>query len=457
MTLRRALALFVTAALVAGCRLTPQEAPALAGPSELSLSLAPSATPDVVSHDGRSQSLLTVTARGPNGDPVPGLSLRLAMFVGGTNVDYGTLSSKSISTDGAGFASALYTAPPPPPPTVTSDTTVDIQILPVGTDFSNTTPRWIRIRLARPGVILPPNPPLVASFFFSPTQPRENERVRFDASASTGAIVSRDWSFGDGTFGSGVRPSHTYTVAGTYNVILTLTDDRGVRASSSPMPVNVLAAANPVAAFTISPTDPAVGATVNVDASAATVPAGRTIVSYRWNFGDGTPLVGGQTAAHRYQAANTYAIVLTVTDDTGRQGVASQTVTVSALIPSAHVRLGRSPGQAGRVPNSPGAGRARHLLCGQHPLPHRFFRVVGAARVRERRGERRDRRPLRVVRSRVHAKRCDGGRRPRARGDALRPGAGRPSRAAAAEEGRLRSRARHGGDSPALAGGRDAG
>ena len=88
----------------------------------------------------------------------------------------------------------------------------------------------VKIRLARPGVILPPNPSVTANFFFSPTQPREDEPVQFDGSASTGVLVSYAWTFGDGTAGTGVRPAHIYSVAGTYNVQLTVTDDRGTQA-----------------------------------------------------------------------------------------------------------------------------------------------------------------------------------------------------------------------------------
>jgi hypothetical protein len=38
------------------------------------------------------------------------------------------------------------------------------------------------------------------------------------------AIVSYDWTFGDGTTGTGVAPSHTYSVAGNYKVALRVTD-----------------------------------------------------------------------------------------------------------------------------------------------------------------------------------------------------------------------------------------
>lgn len=58
----------------------------------------------------------------------------------------------------------------------------------------------------------------------------------FDGSDSydtDGAIVSYSWNFGDGSRGSGATVSHTYVNAGKYSVILTVTDNSGVRSSSS--------------------------------------------------------------------------------------------------------------------------------------------------------------------------------------------------------------------------------
>ena len=54
--------------------------------------------------------------------------------------------------------------------------------------------------------------------------------IDFDGGGSDdpdGSIVSYDWDFGDGTFGSGVAPSHGYAAAGSYDVSLTVTDDQG--------------------------------------------------------------------------------------------------------------------------------------------------------------------------------------------------------------------------------------
>ena len=57
---------------------------------------------------------------------------------------------------------------------------------------------------------------------------------------------------------------------------------------------------------------------------------GRSIVSYRWDFGDGTPLVstGGPTVGHTFTLAQSYTVTLTVTDDSGKTGSVSIGVTI---------------------------------------------------------------------------------------------------------------------------------
>ncbi|WP_319548777.1 FG-GAP-like repeat-containing protein [Desulfogranum marinum] len=69
----------------------------------------------------------------------------------------------------------------------------------------------------------------VAIFTADPTLGEEPLVVDFDASGAydpDGSIVSYTWDYGDGT-GSGVTSSHTYNTPGTYNVVLTVTDDDG--------------------------------------------------------------------------------------------------------------------------------------------------------------------------------------------------------------------------------------
>ncbi len=74
----------------------------------------------------------------------------------------------------------------------------------------------------------------IPSFTFTPQTPKPNEKVTFDASASTddGTIVTYAWELGDGTpIANGKTLTHAYKLAGTYTVILWVTDDKGQAAS----------------------------------------------------------------------------------------------------------------------------------------------------------------------------------------------------------------------------------
>ena len=65
----------------------------------------------------------------------------------------------------------------------------------------------------------------------------------FDGSASSddsGRITSYRWDYGDGSNGTGVTSSHSYTAAGTYQARLTVTDGTGLTGSKT-LPVTVTA------------------------------------------------------------------------------------------------------------------------------------------------------------------------------------------------------------------------
>ncbi|MBT2899700.1 S8 family serine peptidase, partial [Streptomyces sp. McG3] len=87
----------------------------------------------------------------------------------------------------------------------------------------------------------------------------------------------------------------------------------------------------PVAAFTAqcSTTTPA----CTFDASGSTDPDG-SIVSYAWDFGDGAKGEGAQPS-HTYTKAGTYAVKLTVTDDSGESGTLTKQVTAGTSEPPA--------------------------------------------------------------------------------------------------------------------------
>jgi len=70
-----------------------------------------------------------------------------------------------------------------------------------------------------------------------------------------------------------------------------------------------------------------VGSTVTFDANGSTDNVG--IISYEWDFGDGSTGIG-MTAIHIYTQAGTYNVTLTVKDSAGNTSTDTLTVTVSA-------------------------------------------------------------------------------------------------------------------------------
>ncbi len=82
----------------------------------------------------------------------------------------------------------------------------------------------------------------------------------------------------------------------------------------------------PVASFTTTPAATFTLVPIAVSAAASADPDG-SIVSYAWNFGDGTTGSGVSTVKS-YATAGTYVITLTVTDNGGLTGATTRTVTI---------------------------------------------------------------------------------------------------------------------------------
>lgn len=190
--------------------------------------------------------------------------------------------------------------------------------------------------------ILVGNPPPVADFMVSNTSPLPGKEVLFNAAGSydsDGQIADYHWDFGDGATGGGVTSQHTYTNGGYYVITLTLTDDEGSTASTR-HGINVLPGQSKCAdETTCGGGDPKpyavieawpnpfscsggkVGQEIEFDASASRAGVGQ-IVSYAWDFGDGTKL-SGKTAKHTFTKAGSFRITLTVVDSAGQMSTAS--------------------------------------------------------------------------------------------------------------------------------------
>lgn len=88
-------------------------------------------------------------------------------------------------------------------------------------------------------------------FSFSPAGPLPGQPVTFadQVSDPEGNGVTLTWSFGDGSTAAGPSPTHAYASAGTYEAVLTATDEHGAVATRAHQVV-VSAAPNPFSPVT---------------------------------------------------------------------------------------------------------------------------------------------------------------------------------------------------------------
>ena len=150
--------------------------------------------------------------------------------------------------------------------------------------------------------------------------------VYFDASETDCGCgtATYSWNFGDGSSpGNGVTTSHIYNSNGIYTVILTVTDSNGnVGYGSVTITVGVAGEVNAVIKVTPESASGTAPFTVGLDASESTTSAsGETIVSYTWDFNDGTASITHSESpipvpieTHTFDDEGTYLIQLTVTD-----------------------------------------------------------------------------------------------------------------------------------------------
>jgi chitodextrinase len=332
--MRTVAALILVGAVAAStsCTMKSQEAPPLTGPSEYGTSIVVTVTPDVLTQDGSSQSVVTIMARDPNGKPLRNVSLRSEIYVAGVAVDFGSLSARNLVTDSAGRATLVYTAPASPAgPAVDTNTTVNIVVTPLGTDYGNSIPRLATIRLVPTGTVVPQDG-LRPYFAISNESPVDHELVLFDAcndpdmertqpcAPANNPIATYSWDFGDGARATGQRATHSYGPPGTYVVRLTVTDFVG-RSATTSLTVKVSLASDPTSAdFTYSPDSPvSVGTGVTFDGSKSRAPQNSVITRYEWTFGDTTTVYtsGSPVITHTYAAPGNYIVTLKVYDNRG--------------------------------------------------------------------------------------------------------------------------------------------
>ncbi|MBN2354876.1 PKD domain-containing protein [candidate division KSB1 bacterium] len=142
--------------------------------------------------------------------------------------------------------------------------------------------------------------------------------VTFSAAASTdtdGDITKYEWDFGDGTTGTGPTPIHFYNKPGRYQVELTVTDNSGTKNNRASDVMTVVINEKPIA--DAGPDQRAAIDQIFTFDGGGSQDADGEIAEYIWEFGDGRS-ASGKIVSHRYEHSGTYAVGLTVKDNTGQ-------------------------------------------------------------------------------------------------------------------------------------------
>jgi len=143
-----------------------------------------------------------------------------------------------------------------------------------------------------------------ASFVANPTTGSVPLSVGF-TDQSQGLVTTWNWNFGDGTGSTEQNPVHTYWTAGTYNVILTVSNDFG--SSDATRNQYIAASGDLVAKFVADPSSGKAPLAVGFTDKSTGSPT-----AWSWDFGDGITSAD-QYPTHTFTTAGSYDVRLAIT------------------------------------------------------------------------------------------------------------------------------------------------
>lgn len=159
----------------------------------------------------------------------------------------------------------------------------------------------------------------VPSANFSSANVCTNDTMIF-SSTSVGNPDMFVWNFGDGFFDNtnNDSSSHVYTLAGTYNVVLTV----GYVSTGCTNSITIPVTSYPLTVPSFTSTTPCLNVnTIFTDATS------NAPTQWTWNFGDGSPFDNTQNPSHVYSAAGTYQVTLVTQNMFGcRDSITTNTV-----------------------------------------------------------------------------------------------------------------------------------
>lgn len=202
--------------------------------------------------------------------------------------------------------------------------------------------------------------PVTANFTTSSSTTVAPAIIVFNAADSTGeGELEYAWDFGiEGAAATGAEAAFEYLQAGTYMVMLTVTDETGATAEATQViTIHPALKAN----FTRSGLTGFAPVTIHFDATSST---GIAPLTYAWDFGDEIGTSSEAQPSYEYLEGGTYTVTLTVTDANGL----TDTATADVHIPTAVMAVITADTIIGTAPltvtfsalNSTGEGELRY-------------------------------------------------------------------------------------------------
>lgn len=188
---------------------------------------------------------------------------------------------------------------------------------------------------------------LTADIVADPAEGAVPLKVKFDASNSVdpeSKIVNYEWDVdGDGEideeFTGKDKIEYEYIKVGTYQVALQITSLNGNKGQTTKQ---IVAKASDAPEAKIEVQDNPIkfekGVSYIFKGGSSTSQNG-AIISYEWNFGDGSTIESAKTVNHKFNAEGDFKVALTVTDEEGKIGETIMEILVGARpgVPEPHI------------------------------------------------------------------------------------------------------------------------
>ena len=260
----------------------------------------------------------------------PGVSITSAWYTSSTATN--TISGTSMATPHAAGVAALFLAEnPSATPQVVRDAVYEATTKDVVNSSKTANDHLLYSGFITSSVDVTAPPTADAGGPYTGT---EDSSVAFSSAGSSdpdGAGLTYSWNFGDGSTSSVAAPSHTYLWGGSFIATLTVTDGSGQSATDTAT-VSITEVNDQPIADAGGPYNGTVGTSVTFDASASSdfdnqdgTDLNDQVLSYAWDFGDGSPSASGARVTHAYTAVGLYNVSVSVSD-----AIASATAATTA-------------------------------------------------------------------------------------------------------------------------------